>query len=560
MTRKGLCPRPGSRVLALVFLLLLISAVSAGVIRHRPGPSGHPALLEATIDELQAGLASRRFTSVDLVKAYIARIHEVNDTLHAVTEINPDALAIARELDNERLRGSFRGPLHGLPILIKNNIATNDSMNTTAGSWALVGAKVPRDATVAQKLRAAGAILLGKTNLSQWAHFRSVNTTNGWSAYGGQSYGPYFPKQDPWGSSSGSGISSALGLALGCLGTETDGSIVDPADFNNIVGIKPTVGLTSRHLVIPVSEHQDTVGPLTRTVKDGAHILRIIAGADPLDNYTSSIPQGKVPDFVAACQLSALSGVRLGVPSNVLSILSTNTTEPILESFYGAFDILQAAGATIVEDTNFTSAAEFESSQLPTIILEADFVVNLQDYLSSLTYNPNNISSLADLRRFTQSFPLEDYPQRDTGLWDQALQNWNNTSPQFWPAYQQNLVYGDEGGLLGALKRYDLDAVILPTHFSSSFAATVGAPIVSVPMGFYPAGTPVSTDPWGLVEAAPNIPFGLSFLGARFDDAKLIGMAYAYEQRTKIRNKVSPYIVPQTEIRDVVKSRVKYMQ
>ncbi|OAP58457.1 putative amidase [Fonsecaea erecta] len=493
MTRKSTFPHAGFLVLFLV-PLLLIGVVSAG--------------------------------------AYVARIHEVNDTLHAVTEINPDALAIASQLDDERVGGLTRGPLHGLPILIKNNIATNDSMNTTAGSWALVGAKVPRDATVAQKLRAAGAILLGKTNLSQWANFRSLNTSNGWSAYGGQSYGPYFPKEDPWGSSSGSGISSALGLALGCLGTETDGSIVDPADFNNIVGIKPTVGLTSRHLVIPISEHQDTVGTLARTVKDGAQILQIIAGVDPLDNYTSSIPGGSVPDFVAACQLSALSGVRLGIPSNVISILSTNTTEPIVDSFYEHWT--------------------FYEKQLPTIILEADFVVNLQQYLSSLIYNPNNITSLADLRRFTQSFPLEDYPDRDTGVWDAALQNWNNTSPQFWPAYQQNLFYGDDGGLLGTLKSYNLDAVILPTHFSSSFAATVGAPIVSVPMGFYPIGSPVSKNSWNLIEAAPNIPFGLSFLGARFDDAKLIGMAYAYEQRTHVRDKVSPYIVPETEIGDVL--------
>ncbi|KIY03018.1 uncharacterized protein Z520_01484 [Fonsecaea multimorphosa CBS 102226] len=507
--------------------LLLFGVVSAGVFRQSPEPSGYPSLLETTIEELQAGLTSKRFTSTDLVKAYIARIHEVNNALHAVTEINPDALAIARRLDNERLGGSTRGPLHGLPILIKNNVADADLIHQLV-LGALVGAKVPRDATVAQKLRAAGAILLGKTNLSQWAHFRSVNTSNGWSAHGGQSYGPYFPKEDPWGSSSGSGISSALGLALGCLGTETDGSIVDPADFNNITKLTVEgVGLTSRHLVIPVSEHQDTVGPLTRTVKDGAHILQVIAGIDPLDNYTSSIPDGKVPDFVAACQLSALSGVRLGVPSNVLSILSDNTTEPILDSFYGTLDILQEAGATVVEGTNFTSAAEFESSQLPTTILEADFVVNLREYLSSLIYNPNNITTLADLRTFTQTSPLEDYPDRDAGLWDAALRNWNNTSPQFWPAYQQNLFYGDEGGLLGALERHDLDAVILPTHFSSSFAATVGAPIVSVPMGFYPNDFPVSKNSWGLVEAAPNIPFGLSFLGARFDDAKLIGMAYA---------------------------------
>jgi amidase len=181
-------------------------------------------------------------------------------------------------------------PLHGLPILIKNNIATADKMNNTAGSWSLVGAKVPRDSTMAVKLRKAGAIILGKTNLSQWANYRSSNSSNGWSAYGGQTYGAYYPGQDPSGSSSGSGVSSSLGLAFASLGTETDGSILSPSQMNNIVGIKPTVGLTSRSLVIPISEHQDTVGPMARTVKDAAYILQAIAGPDQYDNYTSAIP------------------------------------------------------------------------------------------------------------------------------------------------------------------------------------------------------------------------------------------------------------------------------
>lgn len=310
------------------------------------------------------------------------------------------------------------------------------------------------------------------------------------------------------------------------------------------------------------------MGTLTRTVKDGARILQAIAGIDPSDNYTSAIPKGRVPNFVAACRESALSGVRLGVPRNVLSLLVTNTTEPIIKSFNQTLDILRAAGAEIIENTNFPAAEEFENSQLPTTILEADFVVNLQTYLNYLTVNPRNITTLADLRQFTQSFPLEEYPKRDTGIWDAALKNWNNTSPEFWPAYQQNMYYGEEGGLLGALKRYDLDAALLPTHFSSSFAAVVGAPIVSVPMGFYPADAPVSKNSWDLVEAGPRIPyvapvlalnvfanasrFGLSFLGARFDDAKLIGMAYAFEQRTKVRDRVPPFVIPKTELRDVV--------
>jgi len=220
----------------------------------------YPDLLEVGAEELVAGLESGAWTSVELTKAYILRIKETNPVLRAVTEINPDALSIAAALDVERANGTIRSALHGIPMLIKNNIATNDQMNNTAGSYSLLGAKVPRDATVASKLRKAGVVLLGKSNLSQWANFRSSNSSNGWSAHGGQVTGAYYPNMDPSGSSSGSGVSSSIGLAFAALGTETDGSIVSPSSANNVVGIKPTVGLTSRSLVIPISEHQDTVG------------------------------------------------------------------------------------------------------------------------------------------------------------------------------------------------------------------------------------------------------------------------------------------------------------
>ncbi|KAH7386372.1 glutamyl-tRNA amidotransferase subunit A [Cadophora sp. MPI-SDFR-AT-0126] len=544
--------RLGLPMLAKVLILLLvIGSVSAGVVIKAARPGGYPLLIDATIKTLTEGLECNKFTSVDLVRAYLARIAEVNNTFHAVTEVNPDALAIATALDTERSTGSIRGPLHGIPILIKNLIATNDKMNNTAGSWALVGAKVPRDSTVAKKLRAAGAILLGKANLSEWANARSSNSTDGWSALGGQVYGPYYPNQDPSGSSSGSAVATALGLATGTLGTETDGSIISPASFNNVVGIKPTVGLTSRYLVIPISEHQDTVGPLARTVKDAAIILQAIAGTDPRDNYTSVIPGGAAPDYVAACKYSALSGVRIGIPRNVIS-MSDAKYAPMIAAFEKAVKVLRHAGATVVDDTNFTAAAEFLNSNLPQVVINADIAVDLKKYFDSLTYNPRNITSLASLRDFTRSFSLEDYPDRDTGQWDEALETWNNTDPQFWPAYQQNLYYGGEGGLLGAIKRHNLDAVILPSELSSDWAAAVGSPIVSVPMSSYPAGTPVESNDRGLVESAPNMPFGLGFLGERFTEERLIGMAYAFEQRTKVRDKVLPYLKPSVELADIV--------
>lgn len=324
--------KPG-RIQALLILALDTFAVAQTACDNTSTYiDGHPfpSLLDATTEDLIAGLEYGLFTSVDLVNAYIARINEVNSTLRPVTQLNPDALDIAKSLDDERTNGTTRGPLHGIPVLIKNNIATLDSMNNTAGSYALVNAKVPRDSFLAAKLRQAGAVILGKSNLSQWANYRSLNSSNGWSALGGQVIGPYFPDQDPSGSSSGSGVASALALAHFSLGSETDGSIIGPSGANNVVGIKPSVGLTSRNLVIPISQHQDTVGPIARTVKDAAYLLSAIAGYDPADNYTSAIPfpHYTIPDYVAACNFSALRGKRLGIPRNVFDV-STILVIPI---------------------------------------------------------------------------------------------------------------------------------------------------------------------------------------------------------------------------------------
>ncbi|GKT46286.1 putative amidase [Colletotrichum spaethianum] len=551
-------------ILAVALIWLRIANVATCLsVKGVPFPS----LIDVTIDELAEGLENGLFTSVELVNAYLGRISQVNSTLNVVAEVNPDALSIAADLDASRANGTIKGPLHGIPILIKNNIATADHMNNTAGSWALVGAKVPQDSFMAKKLREAGAIILGKTNLSQWANYRSNNTSNGWSAYGGQVYAAYYPQQDPSGSSSGSGVSSDLGLALAALGTElalrliaradtfkTDGSIVSPSQRNNLVGIKPTVGLTSRHLVIPISEHQDTIGPMARTVKDAAYILHAIAGADPNDNYTSAIPNnGEIPDYPAACDMYALRGARIGIPRNAIELFSDNTTGTETGAFEEALDVFRSAGAVIVDNANFTAAEQLVTSNSETIVLNADFISNLASYLAQLTFNPNNLSSLADVRMFTQSFKLEDYPDRDTGIWDEALddQGFNNTDPRFWAAWQESQYLGGEGGLFGTLERHDLDAVILPTSFASTWAAIVGAPVVTVPLGFYPANATVIKNRRGnLVDTGPHVPFGISFLGAKFQEAKLIGLAYSYEQRTLTRSKVQPYVTPNIEIGD----------
>ncbi|EAU31864.1 predicted protein [Aspergillus terreus NIH2624] len=498
-------------------------------------------------------------------RAYVARIHEVNTTLHMVLEINPDAVDIARQLDAERERGVVRryarcvhprysssitprsSALHGLPVLVKDMIGTHDKMQTSAGSYALVGAQTPEDATVVAKLRQKGAIILGKTSMSEWANVRSMNSSNGWNPRGGLTYAAYYPQQDPSGSSSGSGVAADLGLALGAL----DGSILYPSEANNIVGIKPTVGLTSRHMVVPISQRQDTIGPMARTVKDAALLLQAMAGPDPPDNYTLASPFGQqIPDYPAACKLSALQGKRIGVAQNVLSGVSS----PVLSAFQHALDILQSAGATIVPGTNFTAWDEFRNSTTPDMVVAADFTSDLTTFLSSLTTNPNHIRSLDDLRAYTQHDPREQYPSRDTALWDLMLAGAvDNTSPAFWAMYQQNLYFGGEGGLLGALARHNLDAVVLPTAVAARIPALIGSPVVTVPLGAWPDGTPVVRNAFGdLVVQAPGVPFGMSFLGARWSEESLIGMAYAFEQRTRVRETLRRVVEPRGELGDVV--------
>ncbi|KAM5443733.1 putative amidase [Microsporum ferrugineum] len=507
-------------------------------------------LIDASAEQLQDGLTKGCFTSVDLVNTYVARIAEVNSTVRAVTEINPDALAIAQQMDDERKKGKIRGPLHGLPIVIKNNIFTDDKMSSTAGSYALFGARTSGDATVASKLRKAGLVIMGKSGASQWANFRSTNSTNGWSAYGGQVTAAYYKNQDPSGSSSGSGVASDLGLAFATLGTETSGSIVGPSDKSNIVGIKPTVGLTSRRFVVPISERQDTVGPMARSVKDAAYLLQVIAGKDPNDNYTSAIPFDNIPNYVKACNLNALKGKRIGVPRNVIKIFGAKRT--VVDQFNKALTVMKQAGAIIVENTDFTAFAEFARSPIPDDILYADSLSNLPAFFKQLTVNPNKITDLESVRRFTQHHRLEEYPSRNTGRWDIALQKGvKNTDPRFWPMYQKNLKFGDEGGILGALKRHNLDAAVLPTDLSPYIPALVGSPIVTVPLGVFPNGTKVNHDR-ELVTSGPGIPIGLSFMGDFWSEEKLIGLAYAFEQRTHARPKLKRFIEPKKEVKDLM--------
>ncbi|KIK43756.1 hypothetical protein CY34DRAFT_685511 [Suillus luteus UH-Slu-Lm8-n1] len=515
-----------------------------------------PDLLYATIDDLQSGLAAGTFTSLDLVKAYVARINEVNPVLHAVIETNPDALAIATSLDAERARGSLRGNLHGIPICIKDNIATLDKMNNTAGSFALLGAIPPSDSTIAAKLKAAGAIIIGKCNLSQWANYRSSNSTNGWTSRGGQTMGAYYPMQDPSGSSSGPGVVSSIGLAAAAVGTETSGSIISPASRNSLAGIKPSVGLTSRYLVVPISQTQDTIGPLTRTMKDAAYILSVIAGKDSHDNYTSAIPFESVPDYAAACNSQGLQGAKIGIPRNAITVSATNGPE--ITAFNASITTFEGLGATIVDNADFPDLAgyvNFTGAGYTTDpVVGADFVADVANYFNEMTTNPNGIKNIQQLINFTETYVPEDYPDRDIARWLSAASlNITMGDPNYYTALLQQYYYGSNATILGALEKYDLDALIIPSSMAPGYAAIAGYPIVTVPLGYYPASTNVTYNSRRtLVSLGPNFPFGLSFFGRRFSEATLVKYACAFEAATNYRQLQHPYIIPNIQLVDVM--------
>ncbi|KAK6342305.1 hypothetical protein TWF718_007708 [Orbilia javanica] len=544
---------PSPKRWSLTFLTLSLGALSIATATPlcprncKINPADLPDLIDITIDDISTHLRDGCFTSYQLTQAYIARIQQVNDTFRAVQEINPDALKIARSLDCERSRGKVRGPLHGVPILLKDNIATFDKLNTTAGSYALVGAKVKRDSTVAAKLRASGAIILGKAGLSQWSYHRSSNSTPGWSSRHGQITSGYYPGLRPEGSSSGSGVAADLGLALGTLGTDTSGSIVTPAWRNNLVGVRPTMGLTSRALVIPISERQDTVGPMARTVKDAAYILSAIAGKCSADNYTSAIPFDKVPEYWKGLNKDSLRGAKIGIPSSVINdIMKPNDTFRV--EFEKAVGIIRDLGATIYENREFKDYQDYKAFTANFTLYSIcgmEFKTNIRKYLNGLAVNPNNLHDAKDLINYTMSDPREEYPKRNVFLWEadtQKLPCEDNTCKVAWDITQLRYRLGGEGGILGALASEGgpdgLDALIVPAHYAPvDIAAIAGLPVVTVPLGFRPNNTTVEKDERGVVTTAPNEPFGLLFIGKAWDDQKLLNFAYAFEQKTQVRQK-----------------------
>ncbi|KIP05450.1 hypothetical protein PHLGIDRAFT_25089 [Phlebiopsis gigantea 11061_1 CR5-6] len=538
--------------------LFATCALSVGVVAR----NALPDLYEASIVELQAGLDAGDFTSVDLVKAYFARIAEVNlkgPQLRAILENNPSALTEAAALDQERKKSGKRSALHGIPVLLKDNIATvaSEGMNTTAGSFSLLKSVVPDDAGVVKRLRAAGAIILGKANLSEFAHFRG-NLASGWSGRGGQCTNAYFPHADPCGSSSGSGVASSIGLTAVSLGTETDGSITCPSSNNNLAGIKPTVGLTSRAGVIPISEHQDTVGPITRSIADAAVVLSIIAGPDPNDNFTLAQPT-PVPDFTKALNKNALKGKRIGVPRRVFLNDTITGNDPFVNQvFEQALDTIRALGATVVDPADLPSADEIAVSGNETTVLDVDFKIQLDAWYASLKSNPSGVRSLADLIAFNDANPaLEEPPRFEDQSEHRLIESEATTgmNATYFQALAFNKDLGRTRGIDAALQQFKLDALVLPAPgFTTVPAAIAGYPIVTVPLGFYPDNVTIALAGPETVYPAPGVPFGLSFLGTAFSEFDLVGFAFAYEQKTQTRlaRKAFAEAIPTTQLIDII--------
>ncbi len=488
-----------------------------------------PAIADLTAAEAQRLMAAGQLSARDLAQACLARIDEVDRNgprVNSVIELNPDALAIAAERDAERANGRVRGPLHGLPVLLKDNIDTGDRMLTTAGSLALTGAPAPRDAAIVARLRDAGAVILAKTNLSEWANFRSTRSVSGWSARGGQTRNPYALDRSPCGSSSGTGAAIASGLAILGIGTETDGSVTCPSAVSGLVGLKPTVGVVSRRGIIPISASQDTAGPMTRTVHDAALLLDAIAGRDDADSATRAFPGAPAGGYAAALRPDALRGARIGVTRNI----GPQHAE-VARVFEEALRALRDAGAVLVDPANLTTAGRFDEAEFEVLLYE--FKDGLASYFASRG-DTSPLRSLADLQAFNARERDREMPWFAQEIVDMALAKGPLTDAAYREARATCLRLARTEGLDALFATHRVDAIVAPTtgpawtvdvvngdHFLGGAAS---APAV--------AGYPHLTVPMGQVQ---GLPVGLSIIGRAWDDARVLGYGYAFEQATLAR-------------------------
>ena len=504
-------------------------------------PGRQPAtfdLDEATLADLQQRMEAGRDTSRSLVEKYLRRIDAIDRSgpmLHSVIEVNPDALAIADRLDGERKAGRRRGPLHGVPVLIKDNIATADRMMTTAGSLALAGVTPPRDAFIAARLRQAGAVILGKTNLSEWANFRSTHSTSGWSGRGGLARNPYALDRNASGSSSGSGAAIAANLAAVAVGTETDGSIVSPSNANGLVGIKPTLGLVSRAGIVPIAQSQDTAGPMARTVADAAAVLGELAGVDPDDpatrrSATKGVRDSTPVDYTRFLDATALRGARLGVVRNRLFGASP-AADRLTEAAIGD---MKKAGAVIVDPANITTLGQFDETEFDVLLYE--FKAGMAKYLTWLGA-ASPVHSLKDIIAFNEAHAAEEMPYFGQEIMTMAETKGPLTDPKYLAALAKNHRLSQSLGIDAVMMKYRLDALVAPTggpawliDLVNGDSGTASAPGPSTVTAV--AGYPHITVPAGFFR---GLPVGVSFFGRAWSEPTLIKIAYAYEQSTRHR-------------------------
>jgi amidase len=530
---------------------LAISAVGAvaATARLHARPAGPPAhrpadieLEEVTIADLQRRMAAGEITAAALTAAYLQRIEAIDrsgPTLRSVIEVNPEAIAIAERLDAERRQGTVRGPLHGIPVLIKDNIATRDRMSTTAGSLALDGIIAPRDAFLVGRLRAAGAVMLGKTNLSEWANFRSTRSSSGWSGRGGQCRNPYALDRNPCGSSSGTGAAIAASLATVGIGTETDGSIVCPSNANGLVGLKPTVGLVSRSGIIPISHTQDTAGPMCRTVTDAAILLSAIAGHDPEDTAgrRAGGPAGGV-DYTTFLDPDGLKGARIGVARKRFWGYSPEA-DRVCEA---ALAVLRDAGAIIVDPADIPNAGEYDGAEWEVLLYEfkADLNAYLRDWAPA-----SPCGTLADLIAFNERERAREMPYFGQEIFELAEAKGPLTETEYLEALETCGRLSRAEGIDQVMEEHRLDAIVAPTgspawpidlvngdHFlgaSSTPGAVSGYPHVSVPAGY-----------------SFGLPVGLTFLGRAWSEGLLLTLAYGFEQAANVRR--APRFLPTADL------------
>lgn len=489
-------------------------------------PADAAASGSASIAELATALESGAVTAAGLVAAFRDRIADDDPSFNAVAFLNPNADAIAADLDAERAAGRIRGPLHGIPVLLKDNLDTGDRMMTTAGSLALDGTRALRDSHVVARLRAAGAVILGKTNLSEWANFRSARPATGWSSRGGQVRNAYAVDRTPGGSSSGSGVAVARGYCAAAIGTETDGSIVRPASMNALVGIKPTVGLIGRSGIVPIAPSLDTAGPMARTVEDAAILLSGLAGADPADPATAEADDRRAPDYGRFLDSSALRGARLGVLYSHAGFHAS-----VAGLFNDAVARIRDAGATVVEVTGLPARSETRPIELTVLLTE--FKVALDRYLAGR--GPDTaVRSLDDVIAFNDRHAETVMPYYGQELMRMAAETAGLDDPAYREALATCHRMTREDGIDAALARDRLDALIAPTtappwaidwvngdhrpEDAVSLAAIAGYPSITVPMGY-----------------VSGLPVGLSFFGAAWTEPRLIGLAHAFERATGVR-------------------------